>query len=150
MKKIDIYSDGACGGNPGPGGYAAIIDADDAPRREVVGAEPDTTNNRMEMLAVIRALESLSHSERSLVRVITDSQYVVRGMTEWIHSWKRKGWKTASKQPVKNRDLWERLETLANRHEVRWEWVRGHAGHPENEEVDAMAKEAIARMLAGD
>ena len=148
MKKIDIYSDGACEGNPGPGGYAAIVDEDDAPRREVVGAEPDTTNNRMEMLAVIRALESLSG--RSQVRVITDSQYVVRGMTEWIHSWKRKGWMTASKQPVKNRDLWGRLDTLAGQHEVNWEWVRGHSGHPENEEVDALAKEAIAHMLAGD
>jgi ribonuclease HI len=100
----------------------------------------------MEMLAVIRAFESLSG--RSQVRVITDSQYVVRGMTEWIHSWKRKGWKTASKQPVKNRELWERLDTLAGQHEVSWEWVRGHSGHPENEEVDALAKEAIAHMLA--
>jgi ribonuclease HI len=148
MKQIDIYSDGACEGNPGPGGYAAIIDTDDAPRREVVGAEPDTTNNRMEMLAVIRALESLA--ERSRVRVMTDSQYVVRGMTEWIHSWKRKGWKTASKQPVKNRDLWEKLDALAGKHQVTWEWIRGHSGHPENEEVDALAKEAIAQMLNGD
>jgi ribonuclease HI len=146
MKKIEIYSDGACEGNPGPGGYAAIIDEDDAPRREVVGAERDTTNNRMELMAVIRALESLS--ERSQVRVSSDSQYVVRGMTEWIHSWKRKGWKTASKQSVKNRDLWERLDVLTRHHEVSWEWVRGHSGHPENEEVDALAKEAIAHMLA--
>ena len=147
MKRIDIYSDGACEGNPGPGGYAAIIDEDGA-RREVLGAERDTTNNRMELMAVIRALESLS--ERSQVRVSSDSQYVVRGMKEWIHSWKRKGWKTATKQPVKNRDLWERLDVLTRQHEVSWEWVRGHSGHPENEEVDALAKEAIARMLAGD
>jgi ribonuclease HI len=146
MKKATIYTDGACQGNPGPGGYAAIID-EDGRRREVSGAEPKTTNNRMELTAVIRALESLA--EPSRVHVVTDSQYVQLGMTRWIHSWQRKGWKTANKQPVKNRDLWQELLEQARRHQVSWEWIRGHVGHPENEEADALAKQAIADLEEG-
>lgn len=143
MKQVDIYTDGSCEGNPGPGGYAAIIDEDGA-RRQIVGAEPETTNNRMELMAPIEALSSLS--ERSRVHIASDSQYVVLGITQWVHSWQRKGWKTASKEPVKNRDLWEKLLEQVARHEVTWEWVRGHSGHPENEEVDLLAKQAIADL----
>jgi len=143
MKQVVIYTDGACEGNPGPGGYAAIIE-EEGSHREVVGADPNTTNNRMELMAAIEALSSLS--ERSSVRVASDSQYVVLGITRWVHSWQRKGWKTASKEPVKNRDLWERLVEQAERHEVIWEWVKGHSGHPQNEEVDLLAKQAIAGL----
>jgi ribonuclease HI len=143
MKKVIIYSDGSCEGNPGPGGYAAIIEKDGS-RREISGAEPNTTNNRMEMEAVIQALESLAES--SQVHVVTDSQYVVLGMTRWIHAWQRKGWKTASGGSVKNRDLWEKLREQARRHQVSWEWIRGHSGHEENERVDTLAKGAIADL----
>lgn len=141
MKRVVIYADGACEGNPGPGGFAAIIE-EDGMRREIVGGEAMTTNNRMELMAVIRALGSLG--EKARVHVATDSQYVVLGMTRWIHSWQRRGWKNASGQPVKNRDLWETLLEHSRRHDVTWEWVRGHAGHLENEEVDRLAKQAIA------
>lgn len=143
VKQVVIYTDGSCEGNPGPGGYAAIIEEDGA-RRQIVGAERETTNNRMELMAPIEALRSLS--ERCRVHIASDSQYVVLGITQWIHSWQRKGWKTASKEPVKNRDLWERLLGQTARHEVTWEWVRGHSGHPENEEVDLLAKQAIAEL----
>ena len=143
MKQVTIYTDGSCEGNPGPGGYAAII-VGDGPRREVTGADPETTNNRMELMAPIEALSSLA--ERSRVHIASDSQYVVLGITKWVHSWQRKGWKTASKEPVKNRDLWEKLLEQTARHEVTWEWVRGHSGHPQNEEVDLMAKQAIADL----
>ncbi len=140
MEEVTVYTDGACEGNPGPGGYAAIIDRN-GKRTEITGSERQTTNNRMELLAVITALRALE--EPSSVRVVTDSQYVANGMKSWIHSWQRKGWKTASGTPVKNRDLWQELDALAGRHRVRWEWVRGHKGHPENERADALARAAI-------
>jgi ribonuclease HI len=140
MDEVTIYTDGACEGNPGPGGYAAIIERK-GKRTELTGSERQTTNNRMELLAVITALRALEVP--SSVRVVTDSQYVANGMKSWIHNWRRKGWKTASGAPVKNRDLWEALDELSRRHRVRWEWIRGHNGHPENERVDALAREAI-------
>ena len=140
MNEVVIYTDGSCTGNPGPGGYAAIID-EAGERREITGAERQTTNNRMELMAVIKALASID--EPSIVRVVTDSQYVAKGMKSWIHGWRRKGWKTASGAPVKNRDLWEELDRLANKHRMSWEWVRGHDGHPENERADTLAREAI-------
>ena len=143
MKEVTVFTDGACRDNPGPGGWAAIVD-ENGERRELHGAEAKTTNNRMELMAVIRALESLL--QPSQVRVVTDSQYVALGMTRWIHSWRRKGWKTASGSPVKNRDLWQMLWDRAEKHRLTWEWVRGHDGHPENERVDALAKEAINEL----
>ena len=146
MKEIVIYADGACEGNPGPGGFAAIIEGEGEPR-EIVGSVPQTTNNRMELMAIIRALVSLSEPTR--VHVVTDSQYVVLGMTQWIHAWKRKRWRTASGQPVKNKDLWMKLLALADEHQVSWEWIRGHSGHPQNERVDRLAKKAIAEMKNG-
>ena len=142
MKRVTIYTDGACEGNPGPGGFAAIIE-EEGGTRDVTGGEPHTTNNRMELKAVIAGLEALDETSR--VRVVTDSQYVAKGMTSWIHGWRRKGWKTASGSPVKNRELWEELDALAKRHKVEWEWVRGHDGHPGNERADALAKEAVPR-----
>ena len=142
MKRVTIYTDGACEGNPGPGGFAAIIE-EEGDTRDVTGGEPRTTNNRMELKAVIAGLEALD--ETSQVRIVTDSQYVAKGMTSWIHGWRRKGWKTASGTPVKNRELWEELDALAKRHRVQWEWVRGHDGHPGNERADTLAKEAIPR-----
>jgi len=144
MNEVVIYTDGSCSGNPGPGGYAAIVDAN-GERRELTGGERHTTNNRMELLAVIRGLASLD--EPSSVRVVTDSQYVTKGMKSWIHGWRRKGWKTTSGAPVKNRDLWEELDRLASPHRMSWEWVRGHDGHPENERADALAREAIREVL---
>jgi len=144
MSEVMIYTDGACEGNPGPGGWAAVID-EDGERRELTGGERQTTNNRMELMAVIKALESLARP--STVRVVTDSQYVAKGMQSWIHGWRRKGWKTASGAPVKNRDLWEALDQQASRHQVRWEWVKGHDGHLENELADTLAKEAIQELL---
>ncbi len=146
MNEVVIYTDGSCEGNPGPGGYAAIVD-EDGERREITGGERRTTNNRMELMAVIRGLASLD--EPSIVRVVTDSQYVAKGMKSWIHGWRRKGWKTASGAPVKNRDLWEELDRLASKHQMSWEWVRGHTGHPENERADALAREAIRNVLDG-
>lgn len=140
MNEVVIYTDGACTGNPGPGGWAAVID-EAGERRELTGGEPQTTNNRMELMAVIRGLASLERA--SVVRVVTDSQYVAKGMTSWIHGWRRKGWKTASGAPVKNRDLWEELDRVAGDHKVTWEWVKGHDGHPENERADALARDAI-------
>ncbi len=142
MKRVTIYTDGACEGNPGPGGFAAIIEAE-GETRDVTGGEPRTTNNRMELKAVIAGLEALDETSR--VRIVTDSQYVAKGMTSWIHGWRRKGWKTASGTPVKNRELWEALDALAKRHRVEWEWVRGHDGHPGNERADTLAKEAVPR-----
>jgi ribonuclease HI len=139
LKEVTIYSDGSCEGNPGPGGYAAIVDVD-GKRHELTGSERQTTNNRMELLAAITGLRSLA--EPSRVSVVTDSQYVVNGMKSWIHNWRRKGWRTASGEPVKNRDLWEELDELARRHRVTWTWIRGHAGHPENERADFLAREA--------
>jgi ribonuclease HI len=143
MNYVTLYTDGSCEGNPGPGGYAAIVDVG-GKRRELSGADPKTTNNRMELSAVIAGLRSLD--EPSMVKVVTDSQYVVKGMTEWIHAWRRKGWRSSSGSAVKNRDLWEELDALARKHRVRWEWIRGHNGHPENERADALAREAIRSL----
>jgi len=141
---IEIYTDGACRGNPGPGGWAALLQTGKR-EKELNGAEPLTTNNRMELTAVIRALEALKRPARA--RVYTDSEYVRRGITEWLTAWKSRGWRTAARKPVKNQDLWERLDELAARHEIEWHWVRGHAGHPENERADALARGAIAALL---
>jgi ribonuclease HI len=140
MEQVTVYTDGACEGNPGPGGYAAIVDRG-GKRAELTGSERRTTNNRMELIAVIAALRSLE--EPSAVMVVTDSQYVANGMTSWIHNWRRKGWKTASGTPVKNRELWQELDELSRRHRVRFQWIRGHDGHPENERADALARRAI-------
>ena len=137
---MEIYSDGACRGNPGPGGWGAIVRFNGF-EKEIFGGEAATTNNRMELTAVIRALESLEQPSR--VRVFTDSQYVQKGISEWIKGWKRKGWKTADKKPVKNEDLWRRLDELNAAHRVEWLWVRGHDGHPENERADALANRGI-------
>ena len=137
---MEIFSDGACRGNPGPGGWGAVIRLNKM-EKELFGGEPATTNNRMELTAVIRALETLEH--RSRVRVYTDSQYVQKGISEWIHGWKKKGWRTAERKPVRNDDLWRRLDELNAAHRVEWHWVRGHAGHPENERADALANRGI-------
>jgi ribonuclease HI len=143
---VEIYTDGACSGNPGPGGWGAILRAR-GQEKELSGGEAATTNNRMELTAVIRALEALKRPVRA--RVHTDSQYVQKGISEWIHAWKRRGWITADRQPVKNRDLWQALDRLAAIHDVEWEWVRGHAGHPENERADALARLGMAQFTKG-
>lgn len=137
---IDIYTDGACSGNPGPGGWGVLLRVGET-ETELCGGEPATTNNRMELLAVIEALQSFTEPVKA--RVYTDSQYVQKGISQWIHDWKRRGWKTASKEPVKNEDLWRRLDTLAAGHMLEWQWVRGHNGHPENERVDALARTGL-------
>ena len=142
---VDIYTDGACRGNPGPGGWAAFLTFAGR-EKELAGAEALTTNNRMELTAVIRALESLKRPVR--VRVYTDSEYVRRGITEWVRAWKARGWLTADRKPVKNQDLWERLDELAAGHEIEWHWVKGHAGVPGNERVDRLANEAIDAMAS--
>ncbi len=141
---VDAFTDGACSGNPGPGGWGAILRWR-GHEKELSGADPETTNNRMELMAAIQALETLNRPAR--VRVHTDSVYVKDGITKWLKDWKRRGWKTADKKPVKNVELWQRLEAAAARHEVSWHWVRGHAGHPENERADALAREAIANAV---
>ena len=137
---IDIYTDGACRGNPGPGGWAALLKSG-AHEREISGAEAHTTNNRMELTAVIRALEALKRPVRA--RLYTDSQYVRRGITEWLAAWQARGWRTANRTPVKNQDLWQRLAELSAAHRIEWHWVPGHAGVPGNERVDRLANEAI-------
>jgi ribonuclease HI len=139
--KIVIYTDGACSGNPGPGGWGAIL-MSGAHRKELKGGEPATTNNRMELLAAINALEALK--KPSEVELWTDSQYVRNGISAWIHGWKRNGWKTADKKPVKNAELWQRLDAARHRHDISWHWVKGHAGHPENERADELAREGLA------
>ena len=139
---VVIYTDGACSGNPGPGGWGSIL-MYNGHRRELSGGEPATTNNRMEMMAVIEALEALKRSCRIVIH--TDSTYVMKGMTEWMDNWKRRGWKTADKKPVKNVDLWQRLDEAMTRHDVEWRWVRGHSGVPENERADELARLAIPR-----
>ncbi|MEM6708187.1 MAG: ribonuclease HI [Pseudomonadota bacterium] len=144
-KTVEIFTDGACRGNPGPGGWAALLRRMDD-EQLLSGSEPETTNNRMELMAAIQALEAIP--ERSAIVLTTDSQYVRQGITQWIANWKRRGWLTASKQPVKNQDLWKRLDQAADAHDVQWEWVKGHSGHPDNEAVDSAANEAIDRMLA--
>jgi ribonuclease HI len=140
---VDIFTDGACRGNPGPGGWGAILRAGGR-ERELWGGERETTNNRMEMTAVISALEALKRPVGAVVH--TDSQYVLKGITEWIFGWKRNGWKTADKKPVKNADLWQKLDALRAPHEIRWVWVKGHAGHPENERADALANRGIDEL----
>jgi ribonuclease HI len=146
MPELYAYTDGACSGNPGPGGWGALLQAVEGDRvvkeRELQGGEAATTNNRMELLAAIAALEALERPSR--ITVVTDSAYVKGGITAWLHSWKRNGWKTATRKPVKNEDLWRRLDTAAARHDVTWEWVKGHAGHPENERADALARAGMA------
>ncbi len=143
--EVEIYADGACKGNPGPGGWGALLRVNGR-ERELHGGEAATTNNRMELTAVIRALEALKG--RPVVRLYTDSQYVQKGITEWIHAWKRRGWRTADSKPVKNADLWLRLDEVANGHRIEWHWVKGHAGHPENERADALANKGVPDSLA--
>ena len=137
---IEIYTDGACRGNPGPGGWAALL-RKGTHEREISGAEPFTTNNRMELTAVIRALEALKRSVQA--RLYTDSEYVRRGITEWLPTWQARGWRTADRKPVKNQDLWQQLAALTPRHQIEWHWVPGHAGVPDNERVDRLANAAI-------
>jgi ribonuclease HI len=137
---VEMYTDGACRGNPGPGGWGVLMRAKGR-EKELYGGEPATTNNRMELTAVIRGLEALKR--RCKVRVYTDSQYVHKGISQWIADWKRRGWRTADKKPVKNVDLWQQLDTLARHHDVDWHWVRGHAGHDGNERADQLANRGI-------
>jgi ribonuclease HI len=137
---VEVFSDGACRGNPGPGGWGAVLRTKGV-ERELYGGEADTTNNRMELTAVIRALEALKRPSR--VRLHTDSQYVQKGISHWIRDWKRRGWRTADRKPVKNIDLWERLDELAAVHDIEWLWVRGHAGHVDNERADRLANKGI-------
>ena len=146
MNRVEIYTDGACRGNPGTGGWGAVLRYRGR-EREIFGGEPGTTNNRMELTAAIRGLEALQR--RCKVAVYTDSQYVREGITNWLADWKRRGWKTADRKPVKNQDLWEKLDALAARHDVEWHWVRGHAGHPENERADALANRGIDELGKG-
>jgi ribonuclease HI len=143
VSRVEVWTDGACRGNPGPGGWGVLLRTGKV-ERELKGAEPGTTNNRMELTAAIRALEALKRP--CSVDLYTDSQYLRGGITEWMTAWKRNGWRTASRQPVKNQDLWQALEAAAARHEVRWHWVRGHSGHPENERADALANAAIDEL----
>ena len=146
MPDLFAYTDGACSGNPGPGGWGALLIARNGEtilkERELNGGEPETTNNRMELLAAINALESLSRP--STITIVTDSQYVKNGVTSWIFGWKRNGWRTSAKKPVKNVERWQRLDEAQARHDVVWEWVKGHAGHPENERADALARAGMA------
>ena len=137
---VEIYTDGACSGNPGPGGWGAVLHYQSV-EKELQGGEAETTNNRTEMLAAIHALEAMKRPVRAVIH--TDSIYLRDGITKWIHAWKMRGWKTASKKPVKNVDLWQRLEEAMAPHEVEWRWVKGHAGHPENERADALARGGI-------
>ncbi|MCC6211803.1 MAG: ribonuclease HI [Burkholderiales bacterium] len=141
---VEIYADGACRGNPGRGGWGVILLFNEN-RKELYGGEMRTTNNRMELTAVIEGLRALQR--RSRVRVYTDSQYVQKGISEWIHGWKRRGWRTADRKPVKNEDLWRMLDDAARAHEVEWHWVKGHAGHPENERADLLANQGIDRAV---
>ncbi|WP_375257092.1 ribonuclease HI [Citreimonas sp.] len=146
MTQIIAYTDGACSGNPGPGGWGAVLQAKDGvtivKERELKGGEAATTNNRMELMAAINALESLARP--TTITIVTDSAYVKNGVTGWIHGWKRNGWKTAAKKPVKNVELWQRLDAAQATHDVTWQWVKGHAGHPENERADALARAGMA------
>ena len=142
---VVVYTDGGCRGNPGPGAWAALLRYGEH-ERELSGAEPITTNNRMELMGAIVALETLTRASR--VVLYTDSQYVKKGMTEWLRSWVARGWLTADRKPVKNADLWQRLQTAAERHQVDWRWVRGHAGDPGNERVDLLANQAMDKLIA--
>lgn len=142
LPTVDIYTDGACSGNPGPGGWGVLLRYNDH-ERELMGGELETTNNRMELTAAIMALESLKR--RAHVNLHTDSTYLRDGITKWLAAWKANGWKTAAKKPVKNQDLWRRLEAALADHDVRWHWVKGHAGHPENERADQLARQAMPK-----
>lgn len=144
--EVEIYTDGACLGNPGPGGWAALL-VRGGNEKEISGGTLDTTNNRMELMAAISGLEALKRPCRVLL--VTDSQYVMRGVEEWMAGWRRNGWRTSARKPVKNRDLWERLDAALAQHTVRWEWVRGHTGHPQNERVDELAREAAVAQRSG-
>ncbi|MBE9533060.1 MAG: ribonuclease HI [Proteobacteria bacterium] len=143
MDEVEVFTDGACSGNPGPGGWGAILRSKGI-EKELSGGEKDTTNNRMEMMAVIDALESLKRPCK--VKITTDSQYVMKGMLEWLPGWKKRNWKTAAKKPVKNVDLWQRMEKAAQQHTLEWEWVRGHQGHIENERADQLAVDAREKI----
>jgi len=146
VTRLHAYTDGACSGNPGPGGWGVVLVARDGERvvksRELCGGAAETTNNRMELMAAIAALEALERP--AALTIVTDSTYLRDGVTKWIHGWKRNGWRTAAKKPVKNEDLWRRLEAAAAAHEISWDWVKGHAGHPENERADALARDGMA------
>ena len=148
MPALFAYTDGACSGNPGPGGWGVVLEARDGDTlvkaRDLSGAEAETTNNRMELMAAIAALEALERP--SDITVVTDSTYVKDGITSWIHSWKKNGWKTSARKPVKNDDLWQRLDEARARHRVTWEWIKGHAGHEQNERADRLARDAIAAL----
>ena len=143
---VDIYTDGACSGNPGPGGWGALM-IWNGHEKEISGGEPATTNNRMELMAAIMGLEALKRGTR--VRIHTDSTYVKDGITKWIHNWKKNGWKNAAKQPVKNAELWKRLEAALESHEVSWHWVKGHSDHPENDRADALARQGMGPYVGG-
>jgi ribonuclease HI len=143
LTDVEIYTDGACRGNPGPGGWGALLRTGDV-ERELCGGEAETTNNRMELLAAIEGLAALKRA--CSVALYTDSQYVRNGITQWMAGWKRNGWKTANRKPVKNKDLWQRLDAEAARHQVSWHWVKGHSGHPENERADQLANQGIDRL----
>jgi len=145
MTNVEIYTDGACRGNPGPGGWAALL-VSGTERKEVCGAETNTTNNRMELMAAIGALSALKR--RCAVKLYTDSKYVMQGYTEWLPAWKARGWRTASREPVKNQDLWEQLDAAAAAQDIKWHWVKGHSGHEQNEYVDQLANLAIDHLLA--
>ncbi|MDQ7071272.1 MAG: ribonuclease HI [Rhodobacterales bacterium] len=146
MPELFAYTDGACSGNPGPGGWGALLIAKEGGRvireRELCGGEADTTNNRMELLGAINALNALERP--STITIYTDSKYVMNGITQWMHNWKKNGWRTAAKKPVKNVELWQQLDDAKTRHTVTWEWVKGHAGHPENEKADELARAGMA------
>ena len=146
MPDLFAYTDGACSGNPGPGGWGVLLQAKQADQvikeRKLCGGEADTTNNRMELLAAITALETLERP--STITIVTDSAYVKNGVTGWIYGWKRNGWKTSNKKPVKNIELWQRLDSAQERHTVTWQWIKGHAGHPENEQADELARQGMA------
>ena len=143
MKQVKIFTDGACKGNPGPGGWAALLRMDDV-EKELVGADPATTNNRMEMTAVIRALAQLN--QPCAVTLQTDSRYVIDGITKWVHGWIKKGWVNSKREPVANEDLWREMMIVARPHKVEWQWVKGHSGSPENERVDSLASEAAVKV----
>ncbi|MDM8358618.1 ribonuclease HI [Pandoraea communis] len=146
LPQVEIYTDGACKGNPGPGGWGALLVAG-RHRKEMFGGEANTTNNRMELLAVIRALEALTKPCHVVLH--TDSQYVQKGISEWIHGWKTRGWKTAAKAPVKNADLWQTLDAVSQKHEIDWRWVKGHAGHDGNEAADQLANRGVESLRRG-
>ena len=146
LANVEIFTDGACSGNPGPGGWGAILRFGDR-EKELFGGEPNTTNNRMELMAAISGLEALKRPCQ--VQLYTDSTYVQKGITEWLRGWKARGWKTADKKPVKNDDLWRRLDEVASRHQVSWLWVKGHAGHVENERADTLARQGVDLVRGG-